>query len=103
MAEEAKSMSDIGLFGLATMGQNLALNIASKGFTISVCNRSPEKVISLCADRHVLFTLRCQVDATVERAKEEGDLPLTGYKDVGTPSSLSCPIPPSIAAGQRVH
>jgi 6-phosphogluconate dehydrogenase len=34
----------IGLVGLAVMGQNLALNIASKGFTIAVHNRSPEKV-----------------------------------------------------------
>jgi 6-phosphogluconate dehydrogenase len=34
----------IGLFGLAVMGQNVALNIADKGFTIAVCNRSPSKV-----------------------------------------------------------
>ena len=33
----------IGLVGLAVMGQNLALNIASKGFKIAVHNRSPEK------------------------------------------------------------
>jgi 6-phosphogluconate dehydrogenase len=39
----------IGLFGLAVMGQNLALNIASKGFAISVCNRSPGKVSSVHA------------------------------------------------------
>lgn len=46
------------------MGQNFALNMASHGFSVSVCNRSPGKV-----------------DATVERAKEEGDLPLVGYKE----------------------
>ncbi|CAM9787622.1 unnamed protein product, partial [Phaeothamnion confervicola] len=46
------------------MGQNFALNMASKGFTVSVCNRSPDKV-----------------DKTVERAKAEGDLPLRGFKD----------------------
>jgi len=34
----------VGLVGLAVMGQNLALNIASKGFTIAVHNRSPDKV-----------------------------------------------------------
>ena len=33
----------IGLAGLAVMGQNLALNIASKGFDISVYNRSSDK------------------------------------------------------------
>lgn len=35
--------SDIGLIGLAVMGQNLALNVASKGYHISVYNRTPEK------------------------------------------------------------
>lgn len=37
------SLSDIGLIGLATMGQNLARNIADKGFQISVFNRTTEK------------------------------------------------------------
>ena len=31
--------SDIGLIGLAVMGENLALNFESKGFTVSVYNR----------------------------------------------------------------
>ena len=33
-------LSDIGLIGLAVMGQNLALNIADHGFKISVYNRT---------------------------------------------------------------
>ena len=33
--------SDIGLIGLAVMGENLALNMESKGFTVSVYNRTP--------------------------------------------------------------
>ncbi|MGB9768661.1 MAG: NADP-dependent phosphogluconate dehydrogenase [Dictyoglomus sp.] len=33
----------IGLIGLAVMGQNLALNIARKGFSVSVYNRTPER------------------------------------------------------------
>ena len=32
--------SDIGLIGLAVMGENLALNMESKGFTVSVYNRT---------------------------------------------------------------
>jgi 6-phosphogluconate dehydrogenase len=36
----AKPLSDIGLAGLAVMGQNLALNIADHGFQISVYNRT---------------------------------------------------------------
>ncbi|KAI4320346.1 hypothetical protein MLD38_033841 [Melastoma candidum] len=54
----------IGLAGLAVMGQNLALNIAEKGFPISVYNRTASKV-----------------DETVERAKNEGNLPLYGFHD----------------------
>ncbi|MBN2439706.1 MAG: NADP-dependent phosphogluconate dehydrogenase [Spirochaetales bacterium] len=35
--------TDIGLIGLAVMGENLALNIESRGYSVSVHNRSPEK------------------------------------------------------------
>ena len=36
--------ADIGLIGLAVMGENLALNMESKGFTVAVFNRTVEKV-----------------------------------------------------------
>lgn len=36
--------ADIGLIGLAVMGQNLALNIADHGYNIAVYNRNPEKM-----------------------------------------------------------
>ena len=36
--------ADIGLIGLAVMGENLAMNMESKGFTVAVYNRSTEKV-----------------------------------------------------------
>lgn len=36
--------SDIGLIGLAVMGENLVLNMESKGFQVSVYNRTVEKV-----------------------------------------------------------
>jgi 6-phosphogluconate dehydrogenase len=39
-----KKLSDIGLIGLAVMGENLVLNMESKGFTVTVYNRSAEKV-----------------------------------------------------------
>lgn len=145
-------MADIGLYGLAVMGQvsgsliegardrgplrvcvstcesihparlnrfatldpplrqNFALNMASKGFSVSVCNRSHDKVrpsLSPCASRHdaqrrLGSPLRAesdgdptgphawhtqQVDTTVQRAQAEGDLPLNGYKDVGAAAS----------------
>jgi hypothetical protein len=56
---------DIGLWGLAVMGQNFALNMATHGFRVVVGNRSYSKVTT-----------------TVERAKAEGDLPIVGAKDV---------------------
>lgn len=36
--------SDIGLIGLAVMGENLVLNIESRGFSVSLYNRSTDKV-----------------------------------------------------------
>lgn len=36
--------SDIGIIGLAVMGENLAMNMESKGFQVSVFNRTTEKV-----------------------------------------------------------
>ncbi|VAH09811.1 unnamed protein product [Triticum turgidum subsp. durum] len=46
------------------MGQNLALNIAEKGFPISVYNRTAAKV-----------------DSTLSRAAAEGALPVLGHRD----------------------
>ena len=36
--------ADIGLIGLAVMGENLAMNMESKGFTVAVYNRTTAKV-----------------------------------------------------------
>jgi 6-phosphogluconate dehydrogenase len=41
--------SDIGLIGLAVMGENLVLNMANHGFRVSVFNRTPERVDSFLA------------------------------------------------------
>ena len=38
-----KKQVDIGLIGLAVMGENLALNMESRGFTVAVFNRTAEK------------------------------------------------------------
>jgi 6-phosphogluconate dehydrogenase len=39
-----EKLADIGLIGLAVMGENLVLNMESKGFTVAVFNRTVEKV-----------------------------------------------------------
>merc|ERR1719232_624066 len=54
-------LCDVGLYGLAVMGQNFALNMASHEFKVCVGNRSASKV-----------------DVTVQRAKDEGNLPVEG-------------------------
>ncbi len=41
------SKQQIGVIGLAVMGKNLALNLESRGFTVAVYNRSPQKTKDL--------------------------------------------------------
>ena len=65
METTTNALSNVGLYGLAIMGQNFALNMASHGFRVSVCNRSPDKI-----------------DVTVNRAIHEGNLPLVGFHSV---------------------
>ncbi len=43
--------ADIGLIGLAVMGENLVLNMESRGFTVAVYNRTVEKVDAFVAGR----------------------------------------------------
>jgi 6-phosphogluconate dehydrogenase len=69
--------SDIGLIGLAVMGQNLALNIADHGYTVSVFNRNPAKTTEF-------ITASRQTEPAAER--------LTGFDDLAAfVASLSRP------------
>ncbi|MGL4767702.1 MAG: NADP-dependent phosphogluconate dehydrogenase [Formosimonas sp.] len=61
------STNDIGLVGLAVMGQNLALNIADHGYQIAVYNRS--------ADKTTEFMAHCA-------ANEPAHARLTGFADI---------------------
>ncbi len=45
----SEATSEIGLIGLAVMGQNLALNVADHGFKISVYNRTTSKMAEFVA------------------------------------------------------
>ena len=38
------NLADVGLVGLAVMGQNLVMNMADKGYKVAVFNRTYEKV-----------------------------------------------------------
>lgn len=83
------SETDIGVVGLAVMGQNLALNIAEHGFNVSVFNRSSAKT-----------------DLTIKRAKNEKlDHRVSGYHDMSDfVSSLRTPraVIMLVQAGQPV-
>ncbi len=45
------NQADIGLIGLAVMGENLALNMESRGYTVAVFNRTTSKVDDLMEGR----------------------------------------------------
>lgn len=99
------SKQQIGVIGLAVMGKNLALNMESKGFSVSVYNRSREKteqfvqeaagknifasysleefVQSLESPRKIMLMVKAgpATDATIEQLKpllEEGDILIDG-------------------------
>jgi len=61
--------ADIGLIGLAVMGENLVMNMESKGFTVAVYNRTTEKVTDFIEGRakgkNIIgtFTIQELVDA----------------------------------------
>src|SRR5262245_21944442 len=46
-----QQLADIGLVGLAVMGENLALNMESKGFRVAVYNRTTARVDEFVAGR----------------------------------------------------
>ena len=45
------AQADIGLIGLAVMGENLVLNMESRGYTVAVFNRTTSKVDELLQGR----------------------------------------------------
>ncbi|RLE11767.1 phosphogluconate dehydrogenase (NADP(+)-dependent, decarboxylating), partial [Candidatus Aerophobetes bacterium] len=98
--------SDIGIIGMAVMGQNLALNIESRGFSVAVYNRTgsrtkefiqkraknknivatysiPDFVKSLVRPRKVLLMVKAgeAVDIFIEKIiplLDEGDIIIDG-------------------------
>ena len=46
-----KKLADIGLIGLAVMGENLVLNMENNGYTVAVYNRTVDKVEKFINDR----------------------------------------------------
>ncbi|MDP6438653.1 MAG: NAD(P)-binding domain-containing protein, partial [Candidatus Brocadiia bacterium] len=42
---------DFGIIGMAVMGQNLALNVESRGYGVSVFNRTTSKTVDFIRER----------------------------------------------------
>lgn len=62
------SKQQIGVIGMAVMGRNLALNIASRGYSVSIYNRSKEKTDEVMAahpDGHLVpfYTMKSFVES----------------------------------------
>ena len=49
MSDSNPAGADVGIAGLAVMGRNLALNMADRGWTVALYNRSPERTEDLAA------------------------------------------------------
>ncbi len=105
-SEKARAQQDFGVIGMAVMGQNLALNVESKGFTVAVYNRTgarteefiagpakrknvvgtyeiPELVAALRRPRRILLMVKAgdPVDAMLEQLElhlEPGDIVIDG-------------------------
>ena len=108
---QAQDRCDFGLIGLAVMGQNLVLNIESRGFRVAAYNRSPEAtsafiaahpgkrivgagslpdfVASLKRPRTVMLMVKAgaPVDAVIEQLApllDEGDIVIDGGNSLYT-------------------
>ena len=55
--------ADIGLIGLAVMGENLVLNMESRGYTVAVFNRTQARVTDFVANVLGQKLTRLQYDA----------------------------------------
>ncbi len=58
--------SDVGLYGLAVMGRNLALNILDRGFRLCVYNRSPERAEEFLAEHGAAYPGLCRAASAEE-------------------------------------
>ena len=65
--EKIEKKAEIGLFGLGVMGQSLAINMASKGFKVSVYNRHVDKL---------------EVDIAKNFVSENAELNFKGFDDL---------------------
>ncbi|GGD65385.1 NADP-dependent phosphogluconate dehydrogenase [Paenibacillus nasutitermitis] len=88
------SKQQIGVVGLAVMGKNLALNIESKGFTVSVFNRSREKTDDLlkeAAGKNLVGTFT--VEEFVESLETPRKILIMVQAGKGTDATIDALVP----------
>lgn len=88
------SKQQIGVVGLAVMGKNLALNIESKGFTVSVYNRSREKTDELlkeAAGKNLVGTF--SVEEFVQSLESPRKILIMVQAGAGTDATINSLVP----------
>ena len=66
--------ADIGLIGLAVMGENLVMNMESKGFTVAVFNRTTSKVDNFVQGKQSMLRESPAMKAYCTMVQRYGDL-----------------------------
>ena len=86
------SKQQIGVVGMAVMGRNLALNIESRGYTVSVFNRSREKTEEVIAENPCKKLVPYYtVQEFVESLEAPRRIPLMVKARSGTDSAIDSP------------
>ena len=108
--------ADIGVVGLAVMGENLILNMESKGFHVACYNRTTSKVDDFMNDRAKgkNITGYYELAAAADCPTTDGFVGVLGAQALGEPDGLlkiplglegaaaACHIP-AVVQGERSH
>ncbi len=63
------SKQQIGVVGMAVMGRNLALNIESRGYSVSIFNRSKDKTDEVIAENPGKISSNYTIEEFVDSLK----------------------------------
>ena len=82
------SKQQIGVVGMAVMGRNLALNIESRGYTVSVFNRSREKTEEVIAENRARSLFLTTQYKSLLNPRNTTSYPVDGEGGAGTDSAI---------------
>ncbi|NOU95275.1 NADP-dependent phosphogluconate dehydrogenase [Paenibacillus sp. LMG 31456] len=87
------SKQQVGVIGLAVMGKNLALNIESRGFTVSVYNRSREKTDALIEESKKNLVGTYSIEEFVASLEKPRKVLIMVQAGAGTDATIDSLIP----------